>query len=199
MNNDKLICIRDEDDTKLTTLLSDGWKIIQISASGIYCWVLLRKPNNTKKKINVIHARNVFIKRIWKSKDGISKNGSVPIVNTLITLMMKKIKEWFKSFKSLVVGEVHNPKHVFNCRDLIWISNLETSQNTPECFIHFFCLYWSNGMVVKVCQESYDNDRNSYQELYKLRELFINNIGYSYVPIEDNSEIYIYYKRKKDI
>lgn len=51
MNNDKLICIRDEDDTKLTTLLSDGWKIIQISASGIYCWVLLRKTNNTKKKI----------------------------------------------------------------------------------------------------------------------------------------------------
>lgn len=44
MNNDKLICIRDGDDTKLTTLLSDGWKITQISASGIYCWVLLRKP-----------------------------------------------------------------------------------------------------------------------------------------------------------
>lgn len=54
MNNDKLICIRDEgdeDDTKLTTLLSDGWKIIPISASGIYYWVLLRKTNNTKKKI----------------------------------------------------------------------------------------------------------------------------------------------------
>ena len=140
--------------------------------------------------INAIHVRNVFIKRIWKSKDGISKNESVLIVNTLIILMMRKIKEWFKSFKSLVVGEVHNPKHVFNCRDLIWISSLETSQNTPECFTHYyFYLYWSNGMVVKVCQESYD--RNSYQELYKLRELFINNIGYSYVPIEDNSEIYI--------
>lgn len=55
MNNDKLICIRDEDDNKLTTLLSDGWKIIQISASGIYCWVLLRKPNNTKKKIKGWH------------------------------------------------------------------------------------------------------------------------------------------------
>lgn len=52
MNNDKLICIRDEDDTKLTTLLSEGWRIIQISASGIYCWVLLRKTQyNTKKKI----------------------------------------------------------------------------------------------------------------------------------------------------
>lgn len=135
--------------------------------------------------INAIHARNIFIKRIWKLRDGISKNGSVLIVNTLIILMMRKIKEWFKS---LVVGEVHNPKHVFNCRDLIWISSLETSQNTPECFTHFFCLYWSNGMVVKVCH------RNSYQELYKLRELFINNIGYSYVPIEDNSEIYIFIK-----
>lgn len=110
-----------------------------------------------------------------------------------------EIKRWhFKEwFKSLVVGEVPNPKHVFNCRDLIWISSLETSQNTPECFTHYFYLYWSNGMVVKVCQESHD--RNSYQELYKLRELFINNMGYSYVPIEDNSEIYIYYKRKKDI
>lgn len=103
-------------------------------------------------------------------------------------------KEWFKS---LVVGEVHNPKHVFNCRDLIWISSLETSQNTPECFTHYFYLYWSNGMVVKVCQESHD--RNSYQELYKLRELFINNLGYSYVPIEDNSEIYIFINVKKDI
>ena len=107
--------------------------------------------------INAIHVRNVFIKRIWKSK-----NGSVLIVNTLIILMMRKIKEWFKS---LVVGEVHNPKQVFNCRDLIWISNLETSQNTPECFTHYFYLYWSNGMVVKVCQESHD--RNSYPDLYK--------------------------------
>lgn len=42
--NDKLICIKDEDDPKLIDLLSDGWKIIQISAAGIYCWVLLRKP-----------------------------------------------------------------------------------------------------------------------------------------------------------
>lgn len=51
MITDKLICIRDEDDTKLTNLLSDGYRIVQISASGIYCWVLLKKPNNTKKNI----------------------------------------------------------------------------------------------------------------------------------------------------
>lgn len=41
---EKLICIRDEDDPKLIDLLSEGWEIIQISAAGIYCWVLLRKP-----------------------------------------------------------------------------------------------------------------------------------------------------------
>jgi hypothetical protein len=51
MNNDKLICIREEDDSKLIQLQSEGYKIIQISASGIYCWVLLRKPNFTKKDI----------------------------------------------------------------------------------------------------------------------------------------------------
>lgn len=46
--NDKLICIKDEDSPKLIDLLSDGWKIIQIqiSATGIYCWVLLRKSLN---------------------------------------------------------------------------------------------------------------------------------------------------------
>lgn len=43
--NDKLICIKDEDDPKLIDL-PDGWKIIQISAAGIYCWVLLRKSLN---------------------------------------------------------------------------------------------------------------------------------------------------------
>lgn len=44
--NDKFICIKDEDGPKLIDLLSDGWKIIQISAAGIYCWVLLRKSLN---------------------------------------------------------------------------------------------------------------------------------------------------------
>lgn len=33
--NDKLICIKDEDDPRLIDLLSEWWKIIQISAAGI--------------------------------------------------------------------------------------------------------------------------------------------------------------------
>lgn len=104
---------------------------------------------------------------------------------------MKKIREWFKS---LVVGEVHNPKHVFNCRDLIWVSNLEISQNTPECFTHFFCLYWSNGMVVKVCQDSEDG---TYQQLEELRELFINNIGFSYLQMDEKQFDSVYINEKK--
>ena len=107
--------------------------------------------------------------------------------------MMRKIKEWFKSL--VVGGKVPNPKHVFNCRDLIWISSLETSQNIPECFTHYFYLYWSNGMVVKVCQESHN--RNSYQELYKLRELFINNIGFSYLQIDGKQFDSVYINEKK--
>lgn len=51
--NDKLICIKDEDDPKLIDLLSDGWKIIQISAAGIYCWVLLRKSLNHNHNNNL--------------------------------------------------------------------------------------------------------------------------------------------------
>ena len=43
--NDKLICIKDEDDPRLINL-SEGWEIIQISAAGIYCWVLLRNLSN---------------------------------------------------------------------------------------------------------------------------------------------------------
>lgn len=36
--NDKLICIKDEDDPRLIDLLSEGWKIIN---SDLCCWHLL--------------------------------------------------------------------------------------------------------------------------------------------------------------
>ena len=50
-------------------------------------------------------------------------------------------------------------------------------------------------MVVKVCQESHD--RNSYQELYKLRELFINNIGFSYLQVDGKQFDSVYINEKK--
>lgn len=37
----KIIQIKDEDDPRLLNLQSQGWKIEQISFSGIYLWVLL--------------------------------------------------------------------------------------------------------------------------------------------------------------
>ena len=46
MNNDKLICIRDEDDTKLTTLLSDGDGEIYFNYSGCYY------DNNTRFRLH---------------------------------------------------------------------------------------------------------------------------------------------------
>ena len=50
MNKDKIICIREDTDERLIQLQSEGYRrIIQISASGIYCWILLRKPNNNKE------------------------------------------------------------------------------------------------------------------------------------------------------
>ena len=51
MNNDKIICIREDTDERLIQLQSEGYKIIQISASGIYCWILLRKTNNNKREL----------------------------------------------------------------------------------------------------------------------------------------------------
>lgn len=90
-----------------------------------------------------------------------------------------------------------NPKHVFNCRDLVWVTHIKHWRYTPDVYTHSFSLYWGSGLEIKLQQDT--TDPESCPELSKLRGLFINNIGYSYVPIEDNSEIYIYYKRKKDI
>lgn len=39
MNKDKIICIREDTDERLIQLQSEGYRIIQISASGIYCWI----------------------------------------------------------------------------------------------------------------------------------------------------------------
>lgn len=47
MNKDKIICIREDTDERLIQLQSEGYRIIQISASGIYCWILLRRNQIT--------------------------------------------------------------------------------------------------------------------------------------------------------
>lgn len=93
---------------------------------------------------------------------------------------MKKIKEWFKS---LVVGEVHNPKHVFNCRDLIWVSNIQSTRVLPNEYKVYFDLSFCSGLQVRVL--TYTDTRYS-QHLGDIRKLFINAIGHSYLPLYES-------------
>lgn len=61
MNNDKLICIRDEDDTKLTTLLSEGWRIIQISAIRYLLLSTLKEnPITLKRKLKAFSDGEIY-------------------------------------------------------------------------------------------------------------------------------------------
>lgn len=94
--------------------------------------------------------------------------------------MMKKIKEWFKS---LVVGEVHNPKHVFNCSSLVWISDIHSSQVMANEYKVYFDLSFCSGLQVRVL--TYTNTRYS-QHLGDIRKLFINAIGHSYLPLYES-------------
>lgn len=101
------------------------------------------------------------------------------------------------------------PKHVFNCRDLAWISNILCTRFSQDKYVHHFFLHFSSGLVVKICQYTYAEDY--CPELEKIRKLFINNIGSSYVSIEYppkktddeddllESEIYIMSKNKKKL
>lgn len=90
-----------------------------------------------------------------------------------------------------------NPKHVFNCKDLIWITDIRHWRYTPDVYTHSFSLYWLSGMEVRFQQDT--RDPELCPELSKLRELFINNIGYSYVTIDELENVFIYNKRKKDM
>lgn len=83
-----------------------------------------------------------------------------------------------------------NPKHVSNCRDLAWVTPIKHWRYTPDVYTHSFSLYWGSGLEIKLQQDT--TDPESCPELSKLRELFINNIGYSYVTLDDITNIYIY-------
>lgn len=97
--------------------------------------------------------------------------------------MMKKIKEWFKSFKSLVVGEELTPLHVFNCSSLVWISDIQSTQVIPNEYKVYFDLSFCSGLQVRVL--TYTDTRYS-QHLGDIRKLFINAIGHSYLPLYES-------------
>lgn len=123
---------------------------------------------------------------------------------------MKTLSQILKLVKDFLKGpEPIYPKHVFNCRDLAWISNILCTRFSQDKYVHHFFLHFSSGLVVKICQDT--NAEDYCPELEKTRKLFINNIGSSYVSIEYppktdkeeddllESEIYIMSKNKKKL
>lgn len=65
---------------------------------------------------------------------------------------------------------------VFNCKDLIYISDMIRNRITPDETELKFVLVFSNVRF-------WFSTTKDYQSLADLRELFINNIGFSYVQL----------------
>lgn len=111
-------------------------------------------------------------------------------------MILQKIREWFTKPVNT------NPTNVFNCRDLVWITNIKNTRFNVETTVYYFQLYFYSGLIIKVCQDSEDG---TYQQLEELRELFINNIGFSYLQVDEKqfdsvyiNEIYINEKKIDD-
>lgn len=109
--------------------------------------------------------------------------------------IMKKLINLLSSLSKKKEEELPSTNHIFNCKDLAWITSIKHWRYTPDMYTHSFSLYWSSGFEVRVQQDT--TDPESCPDLSKLRELFINNIGYSYVNLDVNSNIYIYHKPEK--
>lgn len=114
---------------------------------------------------------------------------------------MKTLSQILKQVKALLKGPEPNPQHIFNCRDIAWITDIKSTRFSPDKYIKYFFLYFNSGLEVKICQDTQDEN---CPELEELRKLFINSIGYSYVSIDypstqdkEDGGIYIMSHRKK--
>ena len=103
-------------------------------------------------------------------------------------MILQKIREWFTKPVNI------NPTNVFNCRDLVWITNIKSTRFNVETTVYYFQLYFCSGLIIKVCQDSEDD---TYQQLEELRELFINNIGFSYLQVDGKQFDSVYLTEKK--
>ena len=103
-------------------------------------------------------------------------------------MILQRIIKWFTKPVNT------NPTNVFNCRDLVWITNIKSTRFNVETTVYYFQLYFCSGLVIKVCQDSEDG---TYQQLEELRELFINNIGFSYLQVDEKQFDSVYLNEKK--
>lgn len=89
--------------------------------------------------------------------------------------ILNQISQWInRSFPKDLSLNIHS---VINCRDIIIISEIKKNQFSPKEYDYYFIIYFASGLTV-----TYSTSKD-YQSLYNLRELFINNIGFSYFHI----------------
>lgn len=115
------------------------------------------------------------------------------VMKTGIYQILQKINHWFTKEESI-------PAIIFNCRELLWITPIESTKFTLEVTVYGFKLYFGSGLWVKV--EAYLKDgEDSLVPLENLRKLFINAIGYSYLSLneEDIQGIQFIDNSKKNI
>ena len=110
------------------------------------------------------------------------------VMKTGIYQILQKINHWFTKPVNT------NPTNVFNCRDLVWITDIKSTRFNVETTVYYFQLYFCSGLIIKVCQDSEDG---TYQQLEELRELFINNIGFSYLQMDEKQFDSVYLNEKK--
>lgn len=85
-----------------------------------------------------------------------------------------KLSKWFeKLFTPSQEESIHS---VINGRDLVYIEPISKLRYTPKDYEYHFILYFNSGLTLKYSS-------NLYESLEELRELFINNIGFSYIKL----------------
>lgn len=102
--------------------------------------------------------------------------------------MMKSIKQLFKVS---IMGEKNIIDQVFNNKDLIWISDIRRNRDCPDPCDYYFIIKYSKDLSFKFIQEG--STKKDPVQLINLRQLFINTIGHSYLPLckRDTKDIII--------
>lgn len=92
--------------------------------------------------------------------------------------MMKSIKQLFKVS---IMDKKNTIDHVFNNKDLIWISDIRRNRDSPDSCDYYFIIKYSKDLAFKFIQEG--STKKDPVQLINLRQLFINTIGYSYLSL----------------
>lgn len=112
--------------------------------------------------------------------------------------MITKILNWFK-------GEIETPYYVFNLSHCNCIGPIRYSKVAPRLILYYFRLYFIGGQIIEISKEIfletqeqeifYSTILNPDPDMSYLRQLLLNNLGHTYVPIYNS----IHLKDKIDI